>query len=151
MHTLENIKILYRARRFWYTPILHQAMDKILGHFGGRGHVPSEFMAEFIRGMQQHGFPDGDPIKVYYEPCPVVKIRSLTIAVQSQDMPPEIQEAFPDFYAGGTFYVNRVNLQREGKSYHSRHGEYFYLNAPESAIALPETNKSLEVELCLTR
>lgn len=146
MYELENTKVLYRARRFWHTPVLCQAMDKILGHFGGRGHVPSEFMAEFIVGMQQHGFPDGDPIKVFYEPCPVVKIKPMTIAVESQNMPPEILEAFPDFYAGGIFHVNKAALQKGGKAQHSRHGEYFYLFAPESAIALPEV---LTKEACL--
>ena len=52
--------------------------------------------------------------------------------------------AFPDFYAGGTFHVSKAKLQREGKAYHSRHGEYFYLNAPEDAIALPEAQRALE-------
>ena len=148
MNELENIKVLYRARRFWYTPVLHQALDKILNHFGGQGYVPAELMAEFIGAMQQHGFPDGDPIKVFYEPCPVIKIKPMTIAVQSQDMSPEILEAFPDFYAGGVFHIQKAALQRDGKSYHSRHGEYFHLFAPETAIALPEI---LTKEPCLSK
>ena len=144
MYQLENIAILYRGRRFSHTPILSQAIDKILGCFGGRGNVPPDLMVEFICGLQQHGLPDGDSWKIFYEPCSVIKSTTLELVCTSQNMSPEILEAFPDFYAGGTFHVIKAKLQREGKAYHSRHGEYFYLNAPEDAIALPEVQRTLE-------
>ena len=146
MHELENIRFLYRARRFHYTPILDQAIAKIHNHFGGRENVPTEFVGGFFMGLRNHGLPDGDSWKTYFEPCPVIKIKPMTIAVQSQNMSPEIQEAFPDFYAGGIFHIQKAALQRDGKAYHSRHGEYFHLFAPETAIALPEI---LAKESCL--
>ena len=110
--------------------------------------MPAELMAEFIGGMQQHGFPDGDSWKTYFEPCPVIKIKPMTIAVESQNMSPEILEAFPGFYAGGIFHIQKAALQRDGKACHSRHGEYFHLFAPETAIALPEI---LLKEPCLSK
>jgi hypothetical protein len=150
MHELENIKLLYRARHFYYKPNFDRALKQIFDAFGGRSNVPFDLKVEFFEGIEKHGFPD-DPWKVFYEPCPVIKIKPMTIAVESQNMPPEIQEAFPDFYAGGIFHIQKAALQRDGKAYHSRHGEYFHLFAPETAIALPETKKLLEADLCLTR
>ena len=143
MYPLEDIATLYRGRRFSHTPILNQAIDKVIDYFGGRGNVPPDFMLEFICGLQQHGLPDGDPWKIFYEPCPVIKITTLEVVCTSQNMSPEILEAFPDFYAGGTFHVSKAKLQRDGKAYHSRHGEYCYLNAPVEVIALPEVQKTL--------
>ena len=51
-------------------------------------------------------------------------------------------------YAGGVFHIQKAALQRDGKAYHSRHGEYFHLFAPETAIALPEI---LLKEPCLSK
>jgi|GEM_PF-5498218 len=142
MYPLENIAILYRGRRFSHTPNFDRALKQIFDAFGGRANVPFEFKVEFFKGIEKHGFPD-DSWKIFYEPCPVIKSTALELVCTSQNMSPEILEAFPDFYAGGTFHVSKAKLQREGKAYHSRHGEYFYLNAPEEAIALPEVQKAL--------
>jgi hypothetical protein len=62
----------------------------------------------------------------------------MEIIVVSQDLSPEILEIFPDFYKGGKFHINKAKLQRDGRAYHSRHGEYFYIDVPDSAIALPD-------------
>jgi hypothetical protein len=71
----------------------------------------------------------------------------MEIVVTSQDMPPEIMELYPDFYKGGTFHINKAKLQQSGRAYHSRHGEYFYIAVPDSAIALGENKELLEVAL----
>lgn len=142
MHSLDNITTIYRGRRFWHTPIADQAIDRIINHFGDRANVPSELMIEFIKGIQKHGHPDGDPWEVFYEPCFVVKATAIAIVCESEDMPPELKKAF---YAGGRFHVNKAALQRDGRAYHSRYGEYFYLTVPEGAIALPSANKLIAV------
>lgn len=135
LHSVENLTVLYRGRRYWHTPQLNQAMAKIIDHFGDRASIPPEFIAEFVK----HPLPTTEGWNVWYEPCPVVRTTAMEVIVVSQDMPETIEDAFPDFYAGGKFNINKPKLQRDGKAYHSRHGEYFYINAPESAIALPET------------
>jgi hypothetical protein len=63
----------------------------------------------------------------------------------SQTMPYEITKLYPDFYKGGKFHINKAKLQQSGRAYHSRHGEYFYIDVPDSAIALPESKELLEV------
>ncbi len=141
IHSVEDLTHLYRARRFWHTPQLNEAIAKIINHFGDRRDIPSEFVIEFAK-LQ---LPDTEGWQTYYEPCPVVKVKPMTIVVRSMDMPPEILEAFPDFHAGGEFHVNKPELQRDGKAYHSRHGEYFYIAVPDTAIALPQSKRLLEV------
>ena len=145
MHSVENLTILYRGRGYWHTPELNQAIAKIINHFGDRASIPSEFIAEFMNGIKRHGLPSGEGWNVWYEPCPVVKTTAMEIVVTSQDMPPEIMELYPDFYKGGKFHINKAKLQQSGRAYHSRHGEYFYIDVPDSAIALSESKELLEV------
>jgi len=145
MHPVENLEVLYRARRYWHTPQLDQAIAKIIKHFGDRASIPLQFVTEFINGINRLHWNEG--WCTFYEPCPVIKTTALEIVVVSQDLPTEVLEQFPDFCSGGKFHVNKAKLQQDGKAYHSRHGEYFYLNAPETAIALPEGKKLLEMQL----
>jgi hypothetical protein len=147
MHSVENLTILYRGRGYWHTPELNQAIAKIINHFGDRASIPPEFITEFMDGINRHGLPSGDGWNVWYEPCPVVKTTAMEIIVISKDMPPEIMELYPDLYKGGKFHVNKAKLQQSGRAYHSRHGEYFYIAVPDSAIALPESKELLEVAL----
>ncbi len=152
MHPVESLTRLYRARRYWHTPELDQAFEKIINHFGDRESIPPEFMTQFIGGIMRNGVPNGDGWHTFYEPCPVVKITAMEIIVVSKDMPSELLEAYsvfskgkPKLYDGGRFNINKPKLQRDGKAYHSRHGEYFYIDVPESAIALVESRELLEV------
>jgi hypothetical protein len=139
MHSVENLTHLYRARRYWHTPELNQAIEKIINHFGDRRDIPPEFIAEFMRGINQHGLPSSEGWNVFYEPCLVVKITAMEVIVVSQTMPLNILERFPDFKAGGKFNINKPRLQRDGRALHTRYGEYFYISAPDSAIALCES------------
>jgi hypothetical protein len=145
LYSVENLTVLYRGRGYWHTPELNQAIAKIINHFGDRASIPPEFIAEFMNGIKRHGLPGGDGWNVWYEPCPVVKTTAMEIIVISKDMPPEIMELYPDFYKGGKFHINKAKLQRDGKAHHSRYGEYFYIDVPDSAIALPESKELLEV------
>ena len=69
--------------------------------------------------------------QVWYEPCKVVKRTKKFVIVESGD--------FPDspLYRGGMFYVNAEQLHNKGKAYHSRHGEYFYVQKPEVGALFP--------------
>lgn len=69
--------------------------------------------------------------QIWYEPCKVIKHTKKFFIVESGD--------FPDtgMYGGGIFHVNAEQLQKEGKAYHSRHGEYFYLEKPEVGALFP--------------
>ena len=125
LHSVENLTILYRARRY---------------NTGNRG-LSLSFKYHVLGGATP------DTWLTLYEPCPVVKTTAMEVVVTSQDMPPEIMELYPDFYKGGKFHINKAKLQRDGRAYHSRHGEYFYIDAPDSAIALPESKELLEVAL----
>jgi len=150
LRSVENLTVLYRGRRYWHTPQLDQAMEKIINHFGDRKDIPSQFVIEFMDGINNYGLPKGEGWNVWYEPCPVVKTTCMTIVVESKPAPNELLQSLfasrkSSFYVGGKFAVNKADLQRYGKAYHSRHGEYFYLNAPETAIALPQGLKQLEV------
>jgi len=147
LHPVENLTHLYRGRGYWHTPELNQAIAKIINHFGDRVSIPPEFITEFMDGINRHGLPSGDGWNVWYEPCPVVKTTAMEIIVISKDMPPEIMELYPDFYKGGKFHINKAKLQQSGRAYHSRHGEYFYIEVPDSAIALGESKELLEVAL----
>ena len=141
LHPVEDLTHLYRARRFWHTPQLNEAIAKIINRFGDRKDIPSEFKHEFINGIKHHGLPDGEGWNVFYEPCPVIKTTALEVVVQSRSFPSDV----PFLCDGGKFNVNKTKLQRDGKAYHSRHGEYFYIAVPDSAIALPQSRQLLEV------
>ncbi len=67
----------------------------------------------------------------WYEPCKVLKRTKKFFIVESGDFPGT------GMYRGGTFHVNAERLQNEGKAYHSRHGEYFYLEKPEVGALFP--------------
>lgn len=118
-----------------------KAIAKIINHFGDRKDIPSEFKHEFINGIKHHGLPDGEGWNVFYEPCPVIKITPMEVVVQSRLFPSDV----PFLCDGGKFNVNKTKLQRDGKAYHSRHGEYFYIAVPDSAITLPQSRQLLEV------
>lgn len=130
MHSVENLTHLYRARRYWHTPELNQAIEKIINHFGDRRDIPPEFIAEFMRGINQHGLPNGEGWNTFYEPCPVIKTTAMEVIVYSQIFPFDV----PFNSKGGKFNVNKPRLQRDGKAHHTRYGEYFYISAPDSAI-----------------
>jgi hypothetical protein len=80
-----------------------------------------------------------------YEACPVVKTTAMEVIVVSQNIPLDILELFTDFNPGGKFHINKAKLQRDGKALHTRYGEYFYVDVPDSAIALPESKELVEV------
>ncbi len=141
MHQVEDLKVLFRGRRYWHTPQLDQAIAKIVNHFGDRKDIPSEFIAMFMDGIRQHGLPEGEGWNTFWEPCPVIKTTAIEVVVYSQIFSFDV----PFNPNGGKFNVNKPKLQRDGKAYHSRCKEYFYINAPEGAIALPENKKLSEV------
>jgi len=68
---------------------------------------------------------------VYYEKCQVIERKPNYLTVVSQDMD------IPGFYKGGKFRVKRDELQSEGKAYHSRHGEFFYITPLSDSSPLP--------------
>lgn len=147
MHPVENLTHLYRARRFWYTPELNQAMRDLFQELGDRGvfppnSFPNDFGYKFFESVFE---PIDSAARVFYEPCPVVKTTPMEVIVTSQNMPSEILELFPDFKAGGTFHINKARLQRDGRALHTRHGECFYIAVPDVAIALDESKELLEV------
>jgi hypothetical protein len=76
----------------------------------------------------------------------VVKTTSMEVICISQNMPYEITKLYPNFNKGGKFNINKPKLQQFGKAHHSRHGEYFYISAPDSAI-VPESKELMEVAL----
>jgi len=125
LHPVENLTILYRARRY---------------NTGNRG-LSLSFKYHVLGGATP------DTWLTLYEPCPVVKTTAMEVIVVSQNIPLDILELFPDFYKGGKFHINKAKLQQSGRAYHSRHGEYFYIAVPDSAIALPESKELLEVAL----
>jgi len=147
MHSVENLTHLYRARRYWHTPELNQAMHDLFQDFGDRGVFPLDLFSDDY-GYQFFGsvFESIDSAaRVFYEPCPVVKITAMEIIVVSQTMPYEITKLYPDFKSGGKFNINKPRLQRDGKALHTRYGEYFYISAPNSAISLVENRELVEV------
>jgi hypothetical protein len=125
LHPVENLTILYRARRY---------------NTGNRG-LSLSFKYHVLGGATP------DTWLTLYEPCPVVKTTAMEVIVVSQNIPLDILELFPDFYKGGKFHINKAKLQRDGKALHTRYGEYFYIAVPDSAIALPESKELLEVAL----
>lgn len=68
---------------------------------------------------------------VYYEKCPVVERKANYLTVESQNL------SVPGFYKGGRFRLKREELQQEGMTYHSRHGDYFYLAPLSDSSPLP--------------
>jgi len=124
LHSVENLTILYRARRY---------------NTGNRG-LSLSFKYHVLGGATP------DTWLTLYEPCPVVKTTAMEVIVVSQNIPLDILELFPDFYKGGKFHINKAKLQRDGKALHTRYGEYFYVDVPDSAIALPES-KELVIEV----
>jgi len=125
LHPVENLTILYRARRY---------------NTGNRG-LSLSFKYHVLGGATP------DTWLTLYEPCPVVKTTAMEVIVVSQNIPLDILELFPDFYKGGKFHINKAKLQRDGKALHTRYGENFYIAVPDSAIALPESKELLEVAL----
>ena len=123
LHSVENLTILYRARRY---------------NTGNRG-LSLSFKYHVLGGATP------DTWLTLYEPCPVVKTTAMEVIVVSQNIPLDILELFPDFYKGGKFHINKAKLQRDGKALHTRYGEYFYVDVPDSAIALPESKELVEV------
>lgn len=72
-----------------------------------------------------------DGWQTYYEPCPVVKRSEKYLTVQSEEID------IAGFYKGGTFKLKKSDLKANGKTYHSRHGEYFYVIALSDRAPLP--------------
>jgi hypothetical protein len=136
MHPVENLTILYRARRY-NTGNRGLSLPYQHIYFGDTAFSLLNFIGKSVSNTWL----------TLYEPCPVVKTTAMEIIVVSQDLSPEILEIFPDFYKGGKFHINKAKLQRDGKALHTRYGEYFYIDVPDSAIALPESKELLEVAL----
>lgn len=67
----------------------------------------------------------------WYELCKTIKITPKFIVVNSEDYPKS------PLYPGGEFQVNRKRIEETGKAYHSRHGEYFFLEKPEQGDLFP--------------
>jgi hypothetical protein len=140
MHSVENLKILYRARRYWHTPKLADLLKALWSDSGDLSLVfPSPysimFVYDFLESLKHRVDPNCQSSRIFYEPCPVVKTTAMEVIVISQTMPYEITKLYPDFKAGGKFNVNKPRLQRDGKALHTRYGEYFYISVPDSAIA----------------
>jgi hypothetical protein len=147
MHSVENLTHLYRAQRYRHTPELNQAMRNLFRDFGDRGVFPPDLFPDdygyqFFSSVFE---PIDSAARVFYEPCPVVKITAMEIIVVSQTMPYEITKLYPDFKAGGKFNINKPRLQRDGKALHTRYGEWFHISAPDSAIALGESRELVKV------
>jgi hypothetical protein len=147
MHSVESLTRLYRARRFWHTPELKQAMRNLFQEFGDRGvfppdSFPDNFGYKFFESVFE---PIDSAARVFYEPCPVIKTTPMEVIVVSQNMPPDILVQFPDFKAGGKFHINKAKLQRDGFALHTRYGDRFYIAVPDVAIALDESKDLLEV------
>jgi hypothetical protein len=76
----------------------------------------------------RHYWFHGD--RVWFEECPVVHESDRFVTVRSVTYP-AIR------YSGGDFRLDKENLLKSGKKYHSRHGEYFYLNKPRQGDLFP--------------
>jgi hypothetical protein len=136
LHPVENLTILYRARRY-NTGNRGLSLPYQHIYFGDTAFSLLNFIGKSVSNTWL----------TLYEPCPVVKTTAMEVIVVSQNIPLDILELFPDFYKGGKFHINKAKLQQSGRAYHSRHGEYFYIDVPDSAIALPESKELLEVAL----
>jgi hypothetical protein len=69
--------------------------------------------------------------QTWYEPCKVVKRTKKYVVVESGNFPET------GMYPGGTFHLNAEQLHQQGKAYHSRHGEHFYVQKPETGALFP--------------
>jgi hypothetical protein len=145
MHSVESLTRLYRARYFWHTPELDRTVVNTLNLFGDLDSFDKEFINNFLSSIHRQIMPNCQYSRIFYEPCVVVKTTAMEVIVISQTMPYEITKLYPDFNRGGKFNINKPKLQQSGRAYHSRHGEYFYIAVPDSAIALPESKELLEV------
>jgi hypothetical protein len=69
--------------------------------------------------------------KTWYEKCPVIKQTEKRLTVKSQN--------FPDtpLSPGGTFQLNLEKLKKEGRVYHSKNHDYFYLIQPKQGDLFP--------------
>jgi hypothetical protein len=69
--------------------------------------------------------------RTWYEPCHVVGETAQFITIES--------ETYPDspLYPGGIFRLKRSQLEENRKAYHSRHGEWFWLNLQDDAFFFP--------------
>lgn len=69
--------------------------------------------------------------KTWYEKCPVIKQTEKRLTVKSQN--------FPDtpLSPGGTFQLNLQRLKEDGKVYHSKNHDYFYLVQPKQGDLFP--------------
>lgn len=69
--------------------------------------------------------------KAWYEQCPIVHATKKYFVVESQN--------FPDspLYPGGKFHVDRLAIASEGKAYHSRHGEWFFVEPQSDSFLFP--------------
>jgi hypothetical protein len=76
----------------------------------------------------RHYWFNGD--RVWFEECPAVHETDRFVTVRSVTYP-TIQ------YPGGNFRLDKENLLKSGKKYHSRHGEYFYLTKPRQGDLFP--------------
>lgn len=77
---------------------------------------------------ERHYWFHGD--RIWFEECPVIAETALYITVRSQTFD-TIQ------YPGGDFRLDKENLLRSGKKYHSRHGEWFHLEKPRLGDLFP--------------
>lgn len=76
----------------------------------------------------RHYWFQGD--RVWFEECPAIKETEQYVTVRSVTYS-TIQ------YPGGDFRLKKKSLKDLGKRYHSRHGEYFYLNKPFQGDLFP--------------
>ncbi len=145
LHPVESLTHLYRARYYWHTPDLDRTVAETLALFGDLDSFDKEFVNQFLASLNRQPVPDCQYSRIFYEPCVVVKTTAMEVICISQTMPYGITKLYPDFNKGGKFNINKPKLQRDGKAHHSRYGEYFYIDVPDSAIALPESKELLEV------
>jgi len=76
----------------------------------------------------RHYWFHGD--RVWFEECPVVHETDMFITVRSASF-------YTIQYPGGDFRLSERNIKKFGKLYHSRHGEYFYLDKPRLGDLFP--------------
>jgi hypothetical protein len=77
------------------------------------------------RGFYKNGW------KFWYEECPVLRHTTKYVVIESKDYPGT------PLKPGGKFSIPREALIQTGKAYHSRYGEYFYLEKPDQGFLFP--------------
>jgi|GEM_PF-5770320 hypothetical protein len=80
---------------------------------------------------RSHRYSFGGYWHTYYEECRIIERKPSYLVVISQDF------NIPGFYRGGKFRVKRDDLNLYGRSYHSRHGDYFYVAELSDREPLP--------------